>query len=1051
VRVKLRVSFVVLVVSALVILAAPVVAQAAESIGIEKFAAVNCSEGHEQCAHEVVSINLGAPFGEQHYSVTKEPKTAAEVRAEGELQAGGHVPFGVTDFTVAYTGSLPTEKPIGTVTHIRTDVATGLATNPASVHMCSNAEFGGELKGTGLFTAPTCNEAETKIGVNQVTVYVEAIGADLALEGNVYNLEQPKGRSSNFGAAIKLPIAITKGELEAGFAKEPIGDPAEETKLEDEQWYSHTLVEGNVEWGEEAKGTGKADYHDYFEINVSPALPLVSSRLVLYGRKTGEGDFIENATSCPGDNTTKLTLTDLEHQTAHASFTTPEHLGLEGCKGENGFVEPQFFPGFTVKTENAENDQPDELATEFSLPSHPKPTEIESGQVKTATVTLPEGLTLNPAAAAGLEDCTATEAHIHSEVFGVSCPSSSEIGTDTLNVPGLPEGSLTGKVYLGGPETGPITGPPYIVYVVANSTRYGISVRLKGEVTPNLETGQLITVFNENPEQPFTDLKLEFNRNALTSLANPLICGTPEGTTSFASYTGATSQNATFGVPITGCGTPLPFSLGQTTEGDTSSAGAHTSYDFTLTRKDGEQFLNKVKTTLPEGLVGVIPDVTQCGEPQAAKNECGAASRVGTATVKAGAGNSPYTFSGPVYLTGPYSGAPYGLLVSMEAAAGPFNLGKVVTRATVNINPTTARVTTEATLPTIVGGIPIRLRSLNVNITRQGYLDNPTHCSGLETESTLTSTLGTVQSGLLSPLTVEGCSSLPFKPTFTASTVGKFGGNEIKNKQDGASLTTTITQAPGQANIKSVLVQLPKLLPSRLTTLQKACLAKTFEENPFNCSKESRVGSASAVTPVLPNVMTGPAILVSHAGEEFPSLELVLEADNIRVIVEGKTHITKKITTTDFESTPDVPVSSITVSLPTGAFSALALEQLNTNVCTANLVMPTTVTGQNGSVFKQNTVIAPTECSVQILSHRVAGNTAYVKVETYAAGRITASGKGLKTTRKTLTAASKSITLKIPLSSKRHRRPFKLNVRVGFTPKAKGASSSSKTVSVKFG
>lgn len=1040
----------------LISLSAAAAAQAAEAPGIEKFAAVNCSEGHEQCAHEVKNETLPVPynfaFGEQHYSITKEPTTPAEAEAEGYLQAGGHVPYGVTDFKVATTGSLPKEVPTSIVEHIRTDVAPGLATSPAAVPMCSNGQFGTEeIPGSELFTEPKCS-ASTKIGVNQVTVYLASAEIDLALEGFAYNLEQPKGRASNYGVAIKLPKAITEQELKEAFEKE--GHPLEkehpglEKHYEEEQWYSHTLIEGNVEWGTETKGTDQGDYHDYFEIKVSPALPLISSRLLFYGR-SGQGDFITNATSCPGHNTTTLTLTDLANQTVRGTYTTP--VGLRGCKGEAPFKEPPFFPGFSLTPGVSGSDQPDPLTTEFTIPQHPGAEELETAQVDTAGLTLPEGMTLNPSAAAGLEDCTTAQARIHSEQFGVECPSGSELGTVTLNVPGLPEGSLIGKVYLGGPltapETGPITGPPYIIYVVANSVRYGVSVRIKGEVKPNETTGQLTTVFDENPEQPFTNLKIEFNRNVLTAVANPLMCGTPEGSTSFTPYTAAAAKNSTFGVSITGCGASLPFSLGQVTEDETSMAGAHTSYDFTLTRKDGEQYLSKVKTTLPEGLIGAIPDVVQCGEPQAAQDACGSASRIGTATVAAGAGNFPFSFSGPVYLTGPYNGAPFGLLVPIEAAAGPFNLGKVVTRATININPTTARVTSEATLPTIVKGVPIRLRSLSVDVTRQGFLDNPTNCSTLATESSLTSTSGTVQSGLSSPFQVEGCGGLAFKPTFTASTSGKH------SKANGASLVTTLTQLPGQANVKSVLVTLPKALPSRLTTLQKACLAKVFEANPYNCTKESpgsEVGTATAVTPTLPGVMKGPAYLVSHGGEAFPSLELVLESNGVRVILEGKTNIKNGITTTNFESTPDVPVSSVTVNLPMGPHSALTTEKLTTNLCTAKLVMATKIVGQNGKELKQNTTIAPTGCGVQIVGQKVVGNTVYLTIKTFAAGRISAGGSGLKTVYRTLSSASNAATLKVPLNSVGlgRRRPFSVKVRVGFVPK-KGAHSST-TATVKF-
>ncbi len=168
-----------------------------------------------------------------------------------------------------------------------------------------------------------------------------------------------------------------------------------------------------------------------------------------------------------------------------------------------------------------------------------------------------------------------------------------------------------------------------------------------------------------------------------------------------------------------------------------------------------------------------------------------------------------------------------------------------------------------------------------------------------------------------------------------------------------------------------MLVQLPKQLPSRLTTLQKACLAATFEANPFNCPSGSFVGGARANTPLLPGKLTGPAILVSHGGAAFPDLDLVLEANGVRVILVGNTNIKKGITTTNFATTPDVPVSSVTVNLPLGSHSALATERTTTNLCTAKLVMPTTITAQNGKQFKQNTIIQPQNCGVQIVGHKV--------------------------------------------------------------------------------
>jgi hypothetical protein len=1057
VRSRVRVSFVALVASALALVALSAPAAQA-SLGIEKFVGINCNQAHETCGE-----NGKAPFGE-----TVEPEIVKS-EAEGYTQAAGHVPFGVTDFTVTHEGNIETGTavPDAVVTHVRVDVAPGLATSPANVPQCTLKEFGeGPLAATfGFFEAPKCKAGglgphetgpeSTVIGEERAIVFAGEAG-DVPLAGVLYNLEPPKppakARSALYGAALKLPIPLTKKVLEAHGVTGGLAAA---------QYYAHTLVEGDVEWGKEEKGTNVGDYHDYFEVNVSPALPLIRSRQLDYGR-AGNGAFITNGTNCPGNHTTTLSLegvplgTEAEiaksvasgaREFARKSYETK--IGLQECK------KVPFNPLFSLEAGASGSDQPDQITAEVSLKHFTGEEEIDSSQARTGTITLPEGMTLNPSAASGLEACTVAQARIHSETFGVACPAGSELGTVSLEVPTLRPGSLTGTMYLGGPlppaaETSPITGPPYIVYVVANSARYDVSVRLKAEVVPNEATGQLTTVFKENPEQPFSSLTLHFNRGALTSVANPLICGTPTGSTSFTPVAteGVATANATFGVPITGCAASLPFSLSQSTEYENTTAGAHNSYTFSLARAEGQQYLEKVTTTLPSGLIGEIPDVTLCGEPQAAEGKCGAASKIGTVTVTAGSGSSPYSFPGSVYMTGPYNNAPFGLSIVVPAVAGPFNLGPVKTRSTININPTTARVTAQTTLPTIVGGIPIRLRSISVNVNRQGFLINPTSCATGETETSLTSTFGALQTGLKSPLPIEGCSALAFKPTFTASTSGK------SSKANGASLVTKITMAPGQSNIKSVFVTLPKALPSRLTTLQKACLAKTFEENPLSCAKVSpgsEVGTAEAVTPVLPAVMKGPAFLVSHGGEEFPALELVLEADGVRVIVEGKTHIKKGITTTNFESTPDVPVSSVTVNLPLGPHSALAAESLKTNLCTAKLVMPTIITGQNGKQVKQNTIIAPTGCGVQIVGHRVVGNTAYLTIETYSAGRISGSGPGLSTVRRTLNSASKATTLKVPLSSsgRSRRRPFKVKLRVGFVPK-KGAHSSA-TVTLRFG
>lgn len=1050
-RSSVRFALLALLLGALLAVLAPA-AMGAEFPAIEKFVATNCVV--ETCGQEPV---LG-PFFEPKAKVT-----VKEAEEEGFTQAGGRVPYGVTDFQIATfeegkpetsPGSYPKKVPTSVVTHLRTDVAPGLATNPFAVPQCSLEEFGTKeaIPGTGFYAEPKCSEGpeSTVLGENKVTVYAGPVAKDVPLEGTVYNLVPEEGLASEFGVALEIPIPLSGGALKAGFEKAEAegavpgvgGFPslAEQKFLEEQQYFAHTLIKGNVEWGQQANGTNQGDYHDYFEIDVSPKLPLIRSRLVFEGTN-GNGAFITNATSCPGHNTTTLKMTDEEKAVVKKEFTTP--IGLSGCD------KVPFDPNLALVAGNTGHDEPDEITTEVSIPQIPSDS-IGDAQLKTATVTMPEGMTLNPSAAAGLAACTPAQARIHSAEKGVGCPAASEIGTVDLNVPTLPDGSLKGKIYLGGPESGPITGPPYIVYLDAESDRFGVSVRIKGETIPNEATGRVTTVFDENPEQPFTAASLHFGRGALTPIANPLGCGSAVTSGTFVPYTtpeGATKSALSAFTP-TGCPNPIPFALSQSTANQTGNAGGNTSYTFSLTRPEGNQYLSQVKTTLPPGLVGQIPKATQCTEAQATANACPASSQIGTASAISGSGPTPFTFGGgAVYLTGPYKGAPFGLSIVVPAVAGPFNLGPVTTRAAIAIDPYTARVTTTADIPTIVKGVPIRLRGVTVSINKQGFLLNPTNCSALATDSTLTGftpgVTGSVTQNISTPFQVGNCNALKFKPSFKAAT------NAKTSKANGASLETTINYVAGDANLRAVKVQLPKALPSRLTTLQKACTEEQFAADPFKCPSGSFVGGARANTPVLPSKLKGPAILVSHGGAAFPDLDLVLEADGVRTIVVGNTDIKKGITTTNFAATPDVPVSSVTVNLPIGSHSALTA---SANLCANPLIMPTTLTGQNGTVVKQNTRIKVNGCGVRIVGHKVVGNTAYITVQTFAPGRISGKGSGLATRFRRLSKAQKKATIKIPLSRRgqsRHR-PFKVKVRIGFVPKAKGAPSSAAFVTVRF-
>jgi hypothetical protein len=951
-------------------------------------------------------------------------------------QAAGHPPWGLTGVELAHTGTEGSRVPTGEpLKRLRVDVPPGLAADPQTLETCTRKQFNEDPK-----LCPKGSEA----GFVELEAVVKVLGLPVLappLTGQVYNLDQEPGLPLLFGIAVEGASPIVSAV--------------------------HLILEGHVSWAKEpaleARGIPSGDFHEYFEINnippevevlggVKSPLETLKSKLFFNGH-AGKGNFLTLPSQC-GPPSNSISYVEIESDTGEIGSTpTVPPVGIDGC-GKN----VPFEPITEVKPQTPQYDQPDGAVTVVTVPQKEKSNEVNTADIAEAHATFPEGLTLNPSAAHGLEACLPAKVHFESKT-PAECPAGSKIGNVKIETD-LPPGSLTGSLYLGAPKDVPITGPPYTVYVVAESA-YDVGVKVEGTVQPDPNTGRLTASFKNTaehpfnlPQLPFSSVRLELNTGSRAPLANPLSCGATKTESDFIAYSGEEilkQFTPSFPFPTTGCPNPVPFVLTQSTKSANATAGAYSPYTFNLARADGQQYLSRVSTTIPAGLLGAIPSVTLCGEPQAAQGSCTAASQIGTATVSAGAGTEPYPLSGPVYLTGPYNGAPYGLSIPVSVVAGPFNLGTVVTRATISVDPHTARVTVASTnLPTIVGGVPVRLKTLSVAVNRTNFIFNPTNCGPLATESTLTSTFGATQ-GLSSPFQVGNCSALAFKPSFKTATSAK------TSKLNGASLQVNLTQGAHQANMKSVVASLPKQLPSRLTTLQKACPEATFAANPVNCrALGSEVGTATVATPVLPDKLTGSAYLVSHGGAAFPDLDLVLEGDGgVRVILTGNTNIKGGVTTSTFASIPDVPVSSFVLNLPVGPHSALTA---NGGLCLKPLLMPTTITAQSGAQVKQNTRISVSDCGVRILSHRVVKHKLVIKVRTLGAGLIKLKGNGLRSASRRV-SKSATVTFKLALTrggrkrlSKAHRshRKLKISVHVAFTPKQKGQFGSAASATATF-
>ncbi len=422
----------------------------------------------------------------------------------------------------------------------------------------------------------------------------------------------------------------------------------------------------------------------------------------------------------------------------------------------------------------------------------------------------------------------------------------------------------------------------------------------------------------------------------------------------------------TSGAQTTPCADPLPFSptLGSGTTN--VNAGSYSELTTTLGREDGQQQIQSVTLHYPAGLSGLLSGVKLCGEAQANAGTCGPESQIGESIVSVGLGNDPFTVvGGKAYITGPYEGAPFGLSIVNPAKAGPYVLQEgrpVVVRAKIEVNSITSALTVTTNpsgpyaIPHIIEGIPLNIKHVNVLVNRPDFTFNPTNCTPTQVTGAINSDEG-ASSPVAIPFQVTNCGDLKFAPDFKVSTSGK------TSKADGASLTATVVEPDdpqGNSNIGRVKVDLPKQLPSRLTTLQKACLAKVFEENPAACPSASFIGHATVHTQLLPVPLEGPAIFVSHGGEAFPSLEIVLQGDNVTIDLVGATYISPAgITSTTFKTVPDQPFETFSLTLPEGPYSALGT---NYDLCTQNLQMPTEFVGQDGTKINESTKISVTGC-----------------------------------------------------------------------------------------
>jgi hypothetical protein len=875
-----------------------------------------------------------------------------------DTQAGSH-PY---ELTVAYAvnstgvGEFDEYTTAGETRDLVVNLPPGIVGNPTAVPRCTRKQFDDELdEEEDVNEEPSCPPS-TQIGLDQSFVQ------GLPVSFKVYNLVPPPGVPAQFafdysGTQVFLDAGVRTGGASALSSDYGISEHIDNLPERDIVYNVTTI------WGVPGE-----ESHNAQRLNGSASGAGKTPFMTLPTSCEGPQEFSIEALNTWEGRSEASNVAGNENLTARASTFTH---GSEGVQtGLTGCDHLGFSPAISVSPDTSHADTPAGLTVNVEAPEQgvSNAEGLTTSNIKDTTVTLPAGVAINPGQAAGLIACQAYQDGTNGE-GPPSCPAASKVGTVEIETPLLAD-KLQGDVYI------LQSNPPNLQLLVAASGD-GVNLKLIGDVHLNEATGQLTTTFTRTPEVPFSDLKLAFSGGAQAALETPSVCGTYETISDFTPWSTPLVQDAypfssfaiTSGPDGAACQNPLPFSPELIAGSTTDQAGGYTSFSLLLRRGDGQQRIKSLQFKTPEGLLGMISKVSPCPEPQAAQGTCSETAQIGHTVVTAGPGPYPLVVPepgqppAPIYLTGGYDGAPYGLSIVVPLVTGPFDLGTIVVRGRIAVDPHTAQLTvTTDPFPQVIDGIPDDLRVINAVIDKPGFMFNPTSCAPMSFSGTATSTEGAVVP-ISSHFQMGSCQALKFQPNFKVSTSGK------TSRADGASLDAQIVypvgnlganQASSQSNIQSVKVELPKRLPSRLGTLQKACPAQVFEVNPANCPAASAVGHATAITPVLNVPLTGPAYFVSHGGEAFPSLIAVLQGAGVTVDLVGTTFISKAgITSSTFKQVPDVPIQSFELVLPKGPFSALAA---NGNLCKGTLEMPTEFIGQNGAELSQKTKMTVTGC-----------------------------------------------------------------------------------------
>lgn len=868
--------------------------------------------------------------------------------------AAAHPNWGFTQFIVRNKpGLIGPEEPIGELATVRVDLPVGLSVNPSATPQCPLQTFEASASG--------CEPLGAKVGESLVTTSLLGVPApptEPLTRVPVYNVVPKEGESARFGLEL------------AG---------------------SEVFLEGDVEWA--------GDYHEGFTIHVPKALPIslgggliLRNRLVFDGR-AGDGTFLTTPSTCLGEAFTQSgsiystflrAASEQEEAQPGYSFPASAEPRLEspippGTSPKSCGTIP-YGPTIATSPGTGSVNSPSTATVAIAAPHLESPTTQDTSNTRTATVTLPRGMGINPSAASdpsgpnGLQTCT-------DQQFGkgtrnkVGCPSQSIIGSVKIESPPLPEPDhqLEGPVYVGQQlSRDPLSGDEYRIFINAVSPRYGVDVRLEGKVRANPATGQLTTTISETPQVPFTSFVVHFNNSPRPSvLSTPPTCGPNQTSAVMTPWSGnpPAQPKGSFQLTSLPSGGPCPKSMAERPFSPSFSvaprsnrAGAYSPLSLSFARTDGQQELKGADLTLAPGMSGKLAGLVYCQPPalaaaatrggaeEAASSSCPPKSFLGDVEVEAGTGPSPLKIGGGAFLSGPYQGAPLSLAVITPATAGPFDLGTVVVRVALFVDPVTAQVhAVSDPIPDVYGGTQLSVRAIRLDLDRKEFALNPTSCGPLSSGGAIRGGGGDPTNeavwssfAVSSPFRTSRCGKLKFRPKLTTKLLGS---RKEMRRSGHPKLRATLRARRGDANIRRAALTLPHAEFLDQSHIRTICTRVQLAAR--QCPKRAIYGHAEAITPLLAHKLKGPVYLVSSK-HLLPDLVADLRGQ-VDIQLHGVISTKKARTKTVFYPVPDVPVRKFVLRMRGGKRGLLVNSR---NICARRAFSFLNFKAQNGKKLR---------------------------------------------------------------------------------------------------